>query len=247
MRRGLLLTLGLCALALPVAASSPAERFREANELVRTGDYPQGIALYQELAAAGAESASLYWNWAQAARARGAAGETLWALLRGRELDPGDRAIGREIERLREATNLDPAEIAPEPLAAVARASRRFRLDLAAAALLLLSVVFHLLARVGTRGAVVPAWATLALGLLAAAAPLAASVSRPTGVVVRRGAPLLDAASPTAEAVGALREGEVIPVLERSGEYVRIEDSSGARGWALAADVRPLDGAPPGR
>lgn len=245
----LLLALALGSLASPAAAVAPGERFRDANELARTGDYPKGIALYSELAAAGAESASLYWNWAQAARARGASGEALWALLRGRELDPGDRAIGREIERLREASNLDPAEIAPEPLAAVARASRRFRLDLVAGGLLLLSVVFHALARVidGARGTVVASWAMLALGLLAAAAPLAASFARPSGVVVRRGAPLLDAASPTAEAAGALREGEVVPILERSGEYVRIEDSSGARGWALAADVRALDNPAPGR
>jgi SH3 domain-containing protein len=61
-----------------------------------------------------------------------------------------------------------------------------------------------------------------------------------TGAVVRRGAPLFDAASPTAETVGTLREGEVLPILESSGGYVRVEDSSGARGWALASDVRTL-------
>ena len=63
--------------------------------------------------------------------------------------------------------------------------------------------------------------------------------------MVRRGAPLLPAASPTAEAAGALREGEVVPILDRSGGYVRIEDSSGARGWALGDDVRDLDAGPP--
>ena len=42
--------------------------------------------------------------------------------------------------------------------------------------------------------------------------------------------------------MGTLREGEVVPVLEASGDYLRVEDSSGARGWALAADVRRLDG-----
>ncbi len=249
MRPGLLLALVLSAPGPPAAAATPGERFRDANEFVRTGDYPKGIALYSELAAEGTQSASLYWNWAQAARSRGATGEALWALLRGRELDPGDRAISREIERLREGSNLDPAEIAPEPLAAVARVSRRFRLDLVAVGLLFLSVVFHVFARVsgGARGAVLAAWILLALGLLAATPPLSASFARPTGVVVRRGAPLLDAASPMAEAAGALREGEVVPILERSGEYVRIEDSSGARGWALAADVRPLVAAPPAR
>ena len=78
----------------------------------------------------------------------------------------------------------------------------------------------------------------------AAVVPVAGSIGRPTGTVVRRGAPLLDAASPTAETSGTLREGEVVPILEVSGNYVRVEDSSGARGWALASDVRSLVTAP---
>jgi len=237
--------LGLLAAALASAlvAAPAAERFREANDLVRAGDYPKATAVYGELAASGQESASLYWNWAQAATARGASGEALWALLRARELDPGDRA---DVERLRESLNLDPAEIAPEPLAAAGRAARRFRLDLVALALLALSVGAHALVRVrpGIRWGLTTARATLALGLLAAAAPVAASFARPTAAVVRRGAPLLDAASPTADTTGSLREGEVVPVLEASGAWLRVEDNAGARGWAHSADVRRLD-APP--
>jgi hypothetical protein len=138
---------GLVGLAAVSGASSLEARFRAANELARAGDYPKAIAGFGEVAAAGGESASLYWNWAQAAAARGATGEALWALLRAREIDPGDRAVGREIDRLREALNLDPAETAPEPLAAVGRAVRRFHLDLLAAGLLAGSLLFHLLAR----------------------------------------------------------------------------------------------------
>jgi hypothetical protein len=59
------------------------------------------------------ESASLYWNWAQAAARRGNVGEALWALLRARELDPGDRAVARDIERLRESASLDRASWRP--------------------------------------------------------------------------------------------------------------------------------------
>jgi hypothetical protein len=225
--------------------AAPPETFRRANELARGGDYPKAIALYGELAAGGAESASLYWNWGQAAAARGAIGEAFWALLRARELSPGDRAVAREIERLREAANLDPAELAPEPLAAVARFVRRFRLDLVGLGLLAASLVVHAVLRIrGARFSPAAVWTLLALGLACAAAPLAATLARPTGVVVRRQAPLADAASPTAEAIGALREGEVVPILEASGDYLRVEDSSGARGWALADDVRPLDRAP---
>ena len=237
----------LVALAVsPVEASSPDQRFDEANDLARTGDYPKAIAIYGELAAAGQESASLYWNWAQASIARGAPGEALWALLRARELDPGDRAVRRDVERLRESLNLDPAEIAPEPLAAAARVARRYRLDLIAALLLGLSLVAHVAARIrpGPRWPVSLGWVALGLGLLAATAPALAMLARPTAAVVRRGAPLLDAASPSAEPIGSLREGEVVPILDPSGDWLRIEDASGARGWAHATDVRRLDGPP---
>jgi hypothetical protein len=217
-------------------------RFRQANEMARSGDYPKALGVYRELAEAGSEGPSLYWNWAQAASARGSQGEALWALLRARDLDPGDHAVTREIERVREAVNLDRAEIAPEPLSAAARFARRFRLDLVAAALFGLSVLLHLTARLAARDwGRTAASVALGLGLLAATAPIAGSFARPTAVVVRRGAPLLDQASPTAEVVGSLREGEVVPILDASGVYLRIEDSSGARGWAVGSDVRRLE------
>jgi hypothetical protein len=227
-------------------AATADERFDEANDLARTGDYPAAIRVYGELANSGHESASLYWNWAQAAVARGASGEGLWALLRARELDPGDRAVRRDVERLREALNLDPAEIAPEPLAAAARLARRYRLDLLAALLLGLSLGAHAFGRLrpGGRLAAPVAWITLGLGLLVAAAPAAGMLAHPTAAVVRRGAPLLDAASPSAEVIGTLREGEVVPVLKPGGDWLHIEDASGARGWAHLADVKRLDEVP---
>src|SRR5262249_53885139 len=141
-----------------------------------------------------------------------------------------------------ESANLDPAEIAPEPLLAAARWARRFRLDLMALSLLIVSLLARVAGRVlgpsaALRGVL---WAALVGGALAAAPSLLGSFARTPGVGLRRGAPLLDAASPTAETVGSLREGEVVPLLETSGDYVRVEDSSGARGWAPAEDVRAL-------
>jgi hypothetical protein len=152
--------------------------------------------------------------------------------------------VAREIERRRESSSLDAAEIAPDPWAAWVRVSRRYHLDLAGALLVLMSVALHVAVRLrpGARGATATAGVTLALGLILTAGSAASSLARPAGVVVRRGAPLLDAASPTAEALGTLREGEVVPILEGSGDYVRVEDSSGARGWALAPDVRRVQG-----
>jgi len=231
---------------LLLLTAAPAERFRVANEAARGGDYPKAIAGYAEVAASGAESASLYWNWAQAAAARGATGEALFALLRARELEPGDRAVTREVERVRQAANLDAAEIAPEPLAALARWTRRLHLSLLALVLAAVSLGLHAGGRLlprGRRFAVAGLW-TLAAAAAVGTIPLVASLARPTAVVVRRGAPLLEAASPTAAPVGALREGEVVPVLDDGGAFLHVEDSSGARGWAHVGDVRRLDRAP---
>jgi hypothetical protein len=228
--------------AAPAAAMTAEGRFREAGEAVRAGDFPKAIALYEELARAGSESPSLYWNWAQAASARGAHGEALWALLLAHDLGPADAAVAREIERARDLLGLDPAEIAPEPLAVLARTSRRFHLDLVGLGLLLSSLASHVAARLSParRWPVAASWTTLCLGLVVLAVPLLGSTAAPTGVVIRRSAPLLDAASPTANVMGSLREGEVVPLLGRSGDYLRLQDSSGARGWAASVDVRPL-------
>lgn len=228
------------------APAAPAERFRAAGELVRGGDAVKGIAAYRGLAASGVESASLYWNWAQAAGAHGELGEALWAVLRARELDGGDRALPREIQRLRESASLDAAEISPEPLAVLARAGRRFHLGLLSLVLAACSVAAHALARLlPTRRWPAPAaWATLGAAALVGAVPVLGSLAHPLGVVVPRAAALLDSASPTASAISSLRQGEVVPLLDRSGDYVRVEDSSGARGWASRDDVWPLEEPP---
>lgn len=225
--------------AAPAPLADPDRVFRESNELARRGDLPKAIDGFHALADAGFASASLYWNWSQAARALGRHGEALWALLQAREMEADDPAIAREMERTRAALNLDPAELSPEPLAALRRFGRRFFLDLVAAALIVASLGFHglrLLTRRSRLDAL--AWIVFVLGVMAAAIPVVGSFARPTGVVLRRNAPLLDSASPSAEAIGALREGEVVPILDRSRDYVRIQDSSGARGWAHADDVR---------
>ena len=39
-------------------------------------------------------------------------------------------------------------------------------------------------------------------------------------------------------------QGEVVPVLEASGAWLRVEDNAGARGWAHVADARRLDTPP---
>jgi Bacterial SH3 domain len=227
-------------------AQDAESRFQAANEAARAGDLPRAIEGYRELATGGDESASLYWNWAQVAAQRGTLGEGLWALLRGRAVEPHDSRLGQEIDRLREAASLDPAEISPEPLAGIARVGRRMRLGWIALLAALASVVCHAVARRTRAGWAKPAaWTVSALTVVVAAVPLVGALARPTAVVARPDAPLLESASSTASSVGELREGEVVPILAESAGYLRVEDSSGARGWAREADVWSLD-RPPG-
>lgn len=238
------------ALAVPwVVADTAEERFRAATSAVRSGDSPAGIRAFRELAAAGVASPSLYWNWAQAAAARGHLGEAMWALLRCRQLDPGDGSVARELARLRQLASLSPSETSPQPLAELARHAQRLRAGSLAVALFVASLLLHAGARwllPSARWPVVGAWTALALAvLLAVPAALAPWAARPLAAVVRAGVPILDAASPNAGILATLREGEVVPILTRSGPYLRIQDSSGARGWALADEVWPLDDVPP--
>ncbi len=246
--RSLLLGAALAVAVLSARAGSasavdPEQRFREATALARGGDSTGAVAIYRELAVGGHESGSLYWNWAQAAEARGAAGEALWALLRARELEAGDAATAREIERLRSSLNLDPAELSPSPLSSVGRIARRLHLAVLAVLLLAASLGAHVAARVvrAMGWPVAAAWVSLVLGTVAAAFVGLGSLAPPTAVVVRRDVQLADAASPTASTLGSMREGEVVPVLDVSGPYLRVQDSSGARGWVPVDDARRLD------
>jgi hypothetical protein len=209
---------------------------------MRSGDVPGALAVYRELAAAGHESTNLYWNWAQGAASRGRAGEAMWALLRAREIGPADTAVEREIERLRQTLNLERAELSPVPTAGLARALRRFHLGTLGGLLLVVSLGFHALARrrPSLRWPRAAAWVAATLGLALALLTFAGAASRQTAVVVTPNASLLDAASPTAGAVASLREGEVVPVLDTAGSFLRVQDSSGARGWVRTSDAWSL-------
>lgn len=232
---------------LLAASPGPEERFREGTALLRSGDIPGGLTVFRELASSGHESANLYWNWAQGAAARGRAGEAMWALLRAREVGPRDVAAEREVERLRQALQLDHAELNPVPTAALARVARAWHFQLVFAVLLAFALHLRIFywRRAALRWPAVVSMIALVVALALAAATFIGSSARPTAVVTAREVALLDAASSTARTVATLREGEVVPVYDTAGEFLRVQDSSGARGWARTTDVWWLD-APPG-
>lgn len=215
----------------------PAAAFRRGNESAAHGRWDDAIHEYQGLVGSGVAAPSVYWNWAQAAIASGRKGEGLWALMRAVELSPSDRQMVREIERLRGELGLDPSEVSLGLLGELRLTARRFRFDAIAIAAFLLSMFLA----IGKKPRRSFSLGALLLGLLLSAPLVAGSWREPRAVVVQKDAPLVDAPRSDAVALANLREGEVVPLLGEEGDYVRIQDASGARGFAHRSDVRKID------
>lgn len=217
-------------------SETPSAVFRRGNENAARSRWDDAIAEYNRLAHDGLRAPSLYWNWAQAASANGRKGEALWALLRGRELTPGDAGMIREVERLRSELGLDPSEVSLGFLGDLRSLARRFRFDALAMVAFALSIALAL--KRGPRSPL--SLAALLVGLLFGAPFVAGSWSESRGVVVQKDAPLMDAPRNDAVALANLREGEVVPLLGEEGDYVKLQDASGARGFAHKNDVRKI-------
>jgi len=216
------------------AAQEPSARFRTANEKASLSKWDGAIEEYTRLAETGVLAPALYWNWSQTAAARGTKGEALWALLRAQELAPRDSSIYRDIDRIRAELGLDPSEVSLGLLGEWRALARRFRLDAVALALMLASLAAAVLRRPSV------SLGCFILGSIVLSPFLAAPWRETRGVVIQKDAPLIDGPSTEAVALANLREGEVVPILGEEGEYVKIQDASGARGFAHKNDVRKI-------
>lgn len=238
--RATLLTVLLLAPLAEVKAQAqgegPSAVFRRGNESAARSQWDTALGAYEELEKQGVRAPSLYWNWAQAAAAAGNKGEALWAALRARELAPADSSLSREIERLRAELGLDPSEVSLGLVGDLRVQARRFRLDLAAMALLAVSLG----ALIGKKPRTQLSRAALAAGVLLALPFFGGPWREARGVVIQKDAPLLDIPRSDAIALANLREGEAVPLLAFEGDYVRIQDASGARGFAHKDDVRKI-------
>jgi len=232
----LLLLATLLATLATAQAEAPSVVFRRGNEHAARSRWDDAIGEYARLAKDGVKAPSLYWNWAQAASASGRKGEALWAFMSGRELTPGDGSMIREVERLRGELGLDPSEVSLGFLGDLRLLARRFHFD----ALAIVAFLFSMISVMGKKSRSSLSLASLLAGLLLAAPFVAGSWREPRGVVVQKDAPLMDAPRNDAVALANLREGEVVPLLGEEGEYVKIQDASGARGFAHKNDVRRI-------
>ena len=217
-------------------SDAPATAFSRGNESASRGRWDDALTEYGRLAQAGVRSPSLRWNWAQVAYAKGLRGEALWALLSLQDLSPADNTSRREIERLRAELGLDPSEVSMGLLGEARIMARRFRFDLMS---ILAFVLSSLLCFENKRKATV-APTVFVMGALLALPLLVGRWREPRGVVVRKDASLVDAPLRQGVALSSLREGEAVPILGEEGDYLRIQDASGARGFAHKDDVRKI-------
>ncbi len=215
-------------------AETPSDVFRRGNERASLSRWEEATQEYARLAGEGVRAPALYWNWGQAASAGGRKGEALWALLRAQDLAPRDSSINREMERLRGELGLDPSEMSRGLVGDARALARRFRFDLIAIALMVASLI----AAMGRK----PRGAFLLFlsGLVLLSPILGGSGRESRGVVVQRNAPLVDVPRADAVALANLREGEVVPILGEEGDYLKIQDASGARGFAHKDDLRRI-------
>ena len=230
-------TLGMALLIASFARADTQTSFREANEKAAHGQWQDALSIYRKLAQDGVRSPALYWNWAQTAAAGGRKGEALWAYLAARHVAPRDSGVGREIEKLRAELGLDPSEISLGLEGDARLLARRLRFDILAVLALISSIGLLFI----PRPRIVLSGVFLLLGLLLLGPYHFAAWRQPRAVIVQKDAPLLDASRGDAVALANLREGEVVPILEEAGDFVKIQDASGARGFAHRDDVRRLE------
>lgn len=235
--RALALALLLFGLLAATARADTATLFREANEKAARGQWQGALEGYRGLGQEGVRAPSLYWNWAQAASAGGRKGEALWAYIQARHVTPRDPGVTREIERLRAELGLDPSEISLGLEGDARLLARRLRFDIMAVFVLILSIAVLFLPKPRPIASVV----LLVVGLLLLGPYHFGAWRQARAVIVQKDAPLLDDSRAEAIALANLREGEVVPILEEVGEFVKIQDASGARGFAHRDDVRRLE------
>ena len=233
---GLLMAVLFCVSPALAQSEDTAAAFRRGNESATRSRWDDALSEYARLAANDVRAPSLYWNWAQAAAASGRKGLALWALLRAQELSPGDSSTARDIERLRLELGLDPSEVSLGFFGDLRFVARRFHFDALALGVVFVSVLLLF----GSKPRSSLALGCCLAGVLLVSPFFLSTWQAPRGVVVQKEAPLMDVARNHAVALANLREGEVVPLLGEEGEYVKIQDASGARGFAHKGDVRRI-------
>jgi len=234
--------------AADLPEASPQARFYRANALYNEGQYLGAAAEYEALATAGAQSAALYFNLANAYFKAGQLGQAILHYERARRLDPADPDIRANLSFAQASTGAQGCDTSTRErlLAPLAQRMPLWRLaGLTSAAYSLAFLGFAVFRFVRSR----PRWlrsVSAALTVLAVigATSLAAQLWQHTtarGVIAAQGdTPARFEPSDAGTVHYQLKQGSLVRLLESRAEWVLVARCDGRRGWVRQESVATL-------
>lgn len=245
--RTLMLTLILLTLPVVVvsnqamaAAAEEQRLFQEANQAYSSGDFPQAIALYEEVVASHGFSVGVLFNLGNSYAQTGQVGRAVLNYERGLRLAPDDADLQGNLRLLRRERGLfaePPREWQPFLLLSLDRWAL-----LALTALLLLALWRLAALKIpwARRYHLSTSLFCLAVLFVATTATAVRYRSFNPSVVLADDARLLLSPFPSAASVGAIQEGRLVMVEKSHGDYLYVADENGRRGWMVATQLEPL-------
>jgi hypothetical protein len=222
----------------PARAESRAASLDEANRSYSEGHYADAVADFETLARSHGWSAPLLYDLANAYAQEGNVGLSVLNYERAQVLAPRDPDIAANLAYVRTKAGL------PAPVQLwYQRLARTFSLTtwtLFAVSGFWLACVAFLVGRKWRVRRLFPAAAFAALvgvSTLAAAVVLDRDLDHAV-VVERKSAPVRVSPFDTAASEVALSEGEDVSIIGHHGDFVRVRDGQGRKGWIQSAAVQ---------
>lgn len=230
-----ILSLGV---AGPARAGSRGASFDEANRSYSEGHYADAVTDFETLARSHGWSAPLLYDLANAYAQEGNVGLSVLNYERAQVLAPRDPDIVANLAYVRAKAGL-PAPVQPW----YQRFARTFSMTtwtlFAVSGFWLACVAFLARRKWRVRRLLhVAAFATL-IGVTTVAAAIVLDRDLDHAVVVeRKTAPVRVSPFDTAASEVALSEGEEVSIIGRHGDFVRVRDGQGRRGWVQSSAVQ---------
>lgn len=237
----ILLTLPVVVVSNQAMAAADQQRlFQKANQAYSGGDFPQAIALYEEVVASHGFSVNVLLNLGNSYAQAGQVGRAVLNYERGLRLDPDDADLQGNLQLLRREKGLfaePPQGWQPFLLLSLDRWAL-----LALTALLLLALWRFAALKIpwARRYHLSISLFCLAVLIVATTATAVRYRSFNPSVVLADDARLLLSPFPSAASVGAIQEGRLVMVEKSHGDYLYVADENGRRGWMVATELEEL-------
>ena len=224
---------------------------REAETLVKKGDFSRAAQAYQQAIASGARCASMYYNHGTAALKSGQIGPAVLSFERGLRLDPDDEDLQYNLQQALQQISgpLAAAALLPRPQAWMLRWSLHTWQSLTIA-LWFMAVLFIVLRLIFMRRFNWLRGAGLLISLLLFAAALLASVlsldrqaiqSRGDAVMIAATAQAArEADADKAPVAFTLQPGQPLQIIERRGDWLRVELLNGLQAWLPQSSIAEI-------